>query len=137
MTWAVSQASTIRRLVVEGDLRLFQAGYSSGGFMADSKVSGSIIPGSQQQFFSRNTDMKKWSGGNWNIVLVGNKNAPPSHCGQKGGHPITTIKNTPIIVEKPYIISSDSSYSLMVPKLEKNKLGPTENWENADEIPFS
>jgi hypothetical protein len=25
----------------------------------------------------------------------------------------------------------------MVPKLEKDKYGPTNGWENADEVPFS
>jgi hypothetical protein len=51
MTWAVSQAVPLRRLIVEGDLNLFAstggpAGYASGGYMADIYVSGKIISGS-------------------------------------------------------------------------------------------
>jgi len=36
------------------------AGYASGGFMADSYVTGNIYAGSQQQWFSRNVDMATW-----------------------------------------------------------------------------
>jgi hypothetical protein len=47
MTWAVSQAAPIRRIEVDGDLMLSDKGYASGGYIADSKVSGTIKPGSQ------------------------------------------------------------------------------------------
>jgi hypothetical protein len=68
-------------------------------------------------------------------VLVGNTNAPPSHCGDQGGVPFTTVDKTPVVAEKPYIIKSDVGYSLMVPKLERDKQGPS--YAFADEIPFS
>lgn len=54
MLWAVSQASPLRRIQVNGDLQLFQynygccAGYASGGFMADMYITGKVTPGSQQ-----------------------------------------------------------------------------------------
>jgi hypothetical protein len=54
MIWAVSQASPLRRTVVDGDLNLFDytggasAGYASGGYMADVKVNGKINAGGQQ-----------------------------------------------------------------------------------------
>ena len=54
MIWAVSQASPLRRAIVNGDLNLFHytsgqpaAGYASGGFMADVTVTGAISSGSQ------------------------------------------------------------------------------------------
>lgn len=41
VTWAVSQASPIRRIVVDGDMELHQGGaWSSGGYMADCTVHG-------------------------------------------------------------------------------------------------
>jgi hypothetical protein len=41
MYWAVSQASPLRRIVVDGDLQLFQGDeYSSGGYMSDSYING-------------------------------------------------------------------------------------------------
>jgi hypothetical protein len=51
MTWAVSQAAPLRRTIIDGDLNLFHstggpAGYASGGFMADVKVTGKIDSGS-------------------------------------------------------------------------------------------
>lgn len=53
LTWAVSQASPMRRLYVDGDLWFFQvnppnydAGYASGGFVADTYVSGDMNMGS-------------------------------------------------------------------------------------------
>jgi len=53
-TWAVSQAAPMRRVQVEGDIEVFGydapnpgAGYASGGYMADSYVTGNINAGSQ------------------------------------------------------------------------------------------
>jgi hypothetical protein len=56
-TWATSQASPIRRIEVDGDLELSDKGYSSGGYMADMNVTGRINAGTQQQYFSRNSEM--------------------------------------------------------------------------------
>jgi len=68
----------MRRVHVEGDLNLFAvdypntaAGYASGGYMADSVVTGTINAGSQQQWFTRNSEMASWAFGNWNFVFVG------------------------------------------------------------------
>lgn len=50
MTWAVSQASPARRIVVDGDLNLFVpefGEYSSGGYMSDSFINGEVHTGSQ------------------------------------------------------------------------------------------
>jgi hypothetical protein len=87
MTWAASQAAPLRRVVVEGDLSLFQVidhltGSSSGGYISDSTVTGTIASGSQQQYFLRNTDIEAWKGGVWNMVFVGVENAPSGHCGK-------------------------------------------------------
>lgn len=65
MIWAASQASPLRRILVEGDLDLFQyfppwpmAGYASGGYMADSIVTGVVTSGSQQQYIARNNNLQ-------------------------------------------------------------------------------
>jgi len=50
MTWAVSQASPLRRVVVDGDVNLFTSidgAFSSGGYMSDSFINGEIHSGSQ------------------------------------------------------------------------------------------
>jgi hypothetical protein len=76
--WAVSQATSLRRVHVKGNLHLWDGGWSSGGFMADCKIDGYVNSGSQQQWFSRNADWGEWRGGNWNMVFVGTTNPPPA-----------------------------------------------------------
>jgi len=112
------------------------AGYSSGGFMADCTVKGVVDSGSQQQWMTRNAYIGRWSHGNWNMVFVGCKNAPSSHCGHP--NPYTTVDATPLIAEKPYIMWNQSNhrYYLMVPKLERNKVGVTKDYDNVDQIDF-
>ena len=66
MFWAVSQATSMRRVNIEGgDLSLMDycsnPAYASGGFIADSKA-GKIISGSQQQFIARNSNIGQWDG---------------------------------------------------------------------------
>ena len=34
--------------------------------------------GSQQQFFTRNSELAQWEGGVWNMVFVGTKGVPAS-----------------------------------------------------------
>lgn len=115
MTWAVSQAAPLRKVNVNGLLFLFQlspnyaSGYSSGGFMADCTVTGTlktesaITSGSQQQWITRNSDMSvppdatkpAWSNGVWNQVFVGCIGAPDSHCSNcpNGEVPPCSCKN--------------------------------------------
>jgi len=142
--WAVSQACPLRRVAIRGDLNLYQynsgccAGEASGGYLGDSTVTGSVTSGSQQQWFTRNTRVGDWKGGVWNMVFVGvSGHQLPDHCSNAGGNPWTTIANTPVIAEKPYITISGNKYSLHVPRVEKNKNGPTTNFNNADIIDFS
>jgi len=145
MLWAVSQASPLRRIVVDGNLTLYQynsgccAGYASGGYLADSLVSGSIISGSQQQWFTRNTQMQNWIDGNWNMVFLGSPGAPDSHCSNENGAPYVTSPSTPVIAEKPFIVMSNISgkYSLAVPPVEFNKVGPTRDYSDVSLIDFS
>jgi hypothetical protein len=120
--WGVSQAAPLRRVHVKGNLQLFDKGYASGGFLADSKIDGVVTSGPQQQWFSRNTQWGKWSGGNWNMMFVGVPDAPEEDWPAK---PFTTIKETPLIREKPYIIYGKKGYTVIVPNLKKNTIGPS------------
>lgn len=141
--WAVSQASPLRRVRITGDLALFQynsgccAGYASGGFLSDSVVTGTITSGSQQQWFTRNTQMNSWVGGVWNMVFVGNNGQPATHCGATDGLPYVSIDATPAIAEKPHIRIENGRYFLRVPKLEINKKGPTTDFNNVVEYDFT
>ena len=70
-TWAVSQAAPFRRVHVKGELWLFEGGWTSGGYMADCKIDGRVVSGSQQQCFTRNSEWKEWDGGVWNMEFLG------------------------------------------------------------------
>src|ERR1700727_152519 len=70
MQWAVSQAISLRRMHVRGNLVLHQHnGWASGGWMSDSLVDGNVDSGSQQQWISRNCDWKSWTGASWNMAF--------------------------------------------------------------------
>jgi len=122
--WAVSQAAPLHRVYVKGNLKLFE-GSSSGGFMADCKIDGTVISGSQQQWLTRNSVFKKWDGGVWNMVYVGVSGAPEENWPDK---PVTTIKLTPEVREKPYWIYSGNKFSLKIPALKQNSTGV--DWDN-------
>jgi hypothetical protein len=88
VTWAVSQASPMRKVHIKGNLTLFDLvngdtnPMTSGGFMSDCKIDGILNSGSQQQFIFRNcTFGNKVSGGVWNMVYLNcdfGSNSPPS-----------------------------------------------------------
>ncbi len=55
--WAVAQAAPFRRMDVHGGMTLASpnCGWASGGYIADSRVSGQVGPCSQQQWFTRDS----------------------------------------------------------------------------------
>jgi len=120
--WGVSQASPLRRVNIKGNLQLFDKGYASGGFLADSKIDGTVSSGPQQQWFSRNTRMGKWSGGVWNMMFVGVPEAPAENWPEK---PFTTIRETPAIREKPFLSFDQKGFSVKIPVLKMNTIGPS------------
>jgi hypothetical protein len=116
---AVSQAAPLRRLHVKGELQLFDfdarhnAGWASGGFLADSVVDGKVVPASQQQWLSRNSQWSSWSNGVWNMVFVGCVNAPG---GKSSELPYTVVDRAPVIREKPYLaVDGAGQYVVCVP----------------------
>jgi hypothetical protein len=121
MTFAVSQGTWLRRMHIKGNLNLANTdnqAWSSGGFLADSKVDSTVRSVTQQQWLSRNDVWGNWSGQNWNMVFVGVSN-PPS--GVWPGSKYTVIQKTPYVAEKPYLyIDTNGNYNVMVPSLETN-----------------
>lgn len=125
--WAVSQAAPMRRLHIKGDLHLFdytpqgKYGWASGGFISDSIINGKVVPGSQQQFFSRNNDYQAWEATSWNTVLVGDM---LPHVPSFPDPSYTIVEETPVIREKPYLwVDSSGDYHVFVPNLGKNRRG--------------
>jgi hypothetical protein len=104
---------------VKGHLKLFE-GASSGGFMANCKIDGTVFSGSQQQFLTRNSAFEKWEGALWNMMYMGVTNAPAENWPDK---PVTTVSQTPEVREKPYWTYADGKYVLKVPARKKNTSG--------------
>lgn len=124
MQWAVSQAVPFRRMHVRGDVVLHQQhGWASGGWMSDSLIDGSVDSGSQQQWISRNTEWRSWTGANWNMVFVGVVNPP---AGEWPNPPYTKIARVPIVREKPFLqVDASGNYSVRVPALRTDSSGIT------------
>ncbi len=124
MQWAVSQAIPFRRMHVCGDIVLHQhRGWASGGWMSDSLIDGNVDSGSQQQWISRNSEWKSWTGSNWNIVFVGVKNAPQ---GEWPDPPYTKVEKVPVVREKPFIeVDEKGNWIVRVPSLRKDSVGIT------------
>jgi len=124
MQWAVSQAVSLRRMHVLGELVLHQHyGWASGGWMSDSLVDGNVGSGSQQQWISRNCDWKSWTGANWNMVFVGVVHPPE---GAWPSPPYTRVALTPVVREKPFLqVNSAGEFSVRVPELRHDAVGIT------------
>ncbi len=132
--WAVSQAAPIRRVAINGATTFMDyctAGpqYASGGFLADSIITATIVSGSQQQFFTRNSSIGGWSNGVWNQVFAGVQGAPAQDFPGKNRY--TTLDTNPASREKPYLyIDSAGKYNVFVPKAATNSTGTT--WANGN-----
>jgi hypothetical protein len=124
MQWAVSQAVSLRRMHVRGDLVLHQhRGWASGGWMSDSLVDGNVDSGSQQQWISRNCDWKNWTGSNWNMVFVGVPHPPEGAWPEP---PYTKVAQTPVVREKPFLqVNAAGEFSVRVPELRTDSVGIT------------
>jgi hypothetical protein len=129
--WAVSQAAPMRRVHVNGLTTLMDyctgPSFASGGFIADSRFDGgTIINGSQQQFFTRNSELDGWTNGVWNQVFAGDVGAP-AQCfpGQSScGGPYTTLAATPVSREKPFLyVDAAGNYQVFVPAARGNSVG--------------
>lgn len=121
--WAVSQAAPMRRMHIRGDLVLDDGGWSSGGFLADSRVDGEVRSGSQQQWITRNSALGSWTGANWNMVFVGTTHAPANAFPDP---PYTTVAAAPVIREKPFLmLDRRGEWTVFVPALRANANGAT------------
>ncbi|MFC8533347.1 RICIN domain-containing protein [Streptomyces sp. NPDC057249] len=119
--WAVSQAAPYRRMHVRGNLKLDDGGWSSGGFISDSKIDGQIQSGSQQQFLTKNSRMGSWSGSNWNMVFVGDQGAPAQSFPT-----YTTVASAPVNREKPFLYVDDAgAWKVFVPAAQTNASATT------------
>lgn len=127
--WAVSQAAPMRRTHVRGDLHLSSSGWSSGGFLADSRIDGMVKAGSQQQWFSRGSSWGEWTGVNWNMVFAGCENRPEGAWPEVG---LTWTTDPPVAREKPYLtVDAAGAWFVQVPPLRRSPEAGT-TWANGE-----
>jgi hypothetical protein len=136
--WSASQASPIRRAIVNGNV-VFQDycaanNFASGGFIADSKVSGALDFYGNQQYMVRNSDIGGANGcpqGLWNMVYSGVQGAPsPVFTGQCEQN--TVLSASPVTQEEPFLFTDSSgNYNVFVPATQHNSSGPS--WASGQE----
>ncbi|MFF0597741.1 discoidin domain-containing protein [Streptomyces antibioticus] len=120
--WAVAQAAPFRRIHVKGGLNLAPDGYgwASGGYIADSKIDGTVGPYSQQQWYTRDSSVGGWTNGVWNMTFTGVQGAPATNFDTG---PYTTLDTTPISREKPFLYLDGNEYKVFVPAKRTNARG--------------
>jgi hypothetical protein len=128
--WATSQAAPMRRVHVNGFMTLMDyctaPSFASGGFIADSRLSDTVVNGSQQQYLVRNSSVGTWSNGVWNQVFAGVQGAPAQAFPTP---PYTTLDTNPASREKPFLyIDANGRYKVFVPDARFNTSGTT--WAN-------
>ncbi|MEV5680842.1 coagulation factor 5/8 type domain-containing protein [Streptomyces sp. NPDC052179] len=125
--WAVSQAAPFRRMHVKGGLNLAPDGYgwASGGYIADSRIDGTVSPYSQQQWYTRDSAIGGWGNGVWNMTFSGVEGAPAQSFPQP---PYTTLETTPVSREKPFLYLDGADYKVFVPAKRTGARGTS--WDN-------
>lgn len=135
--WAVSQAVSMRRVDVKGgNLTLMdycsQPSFASGGYIADSRVADyeaqELVNGSQQQWFTRNSEFSIWSNAVWNQVFAGvdftGDSARIPLDAAYPDSPYTVLDKTPVSREKPFIfVDAKGRYKVRVPSAQTNSKG--------------
>jgi hypothetical protein len=126
--WAVSQAAPMRRVHVNGNATLMDyctgPSFASGGFIADSEFDGTLTNGSQQQWVTRNSQVKSWSNGVWNQVFSGVVGAP-TQCFPCGNQ-YTNLATSPVTREAPYLYEDSANhFNVFVPAVQHNSAGTT------------
>ena len=126
LQWGVSQGAAFRRMYVNGGMQLTNTncGEASGGFTADSQVTGNVGSCSQQQWYTRNSSIGSWSGNLWNMVFSGVSGAPAQSSPFGASTSYTVLPTTPVVREKPFLyMDSNGNYWVFSPSLRTNSSG--------------
>jgi hypothetical protein len=136
--WAASQAAPIRRVIINGSV-VFQDycannNFASGGFIADSQISGDLNFFGNQQYLVRNSSIGGQNGcpnGLWNMVYSGVQGAPaPVFTGQCQQN--TVLPASPVTEEEPFLYDAgNGDYQVFVPAVQTNSAGPS--WAGGSE----
>src|SRR5580658_2533248 len=125
--WGVSQGADFRRMDINDAVELTNTscGEASGGFIADSVITGDIESCSQQQWYTRNSNFAGWTGNLWNMTFSGDNGAPAAAWGG-GGNNYCVLASTPVVREKPFLyVDSSGNFWVFSPTLRTNSVGPS------------
>lgn len=143
MRWATSQASSLRRVDIQGDLDLNGAYGATlfGAEIADSRITGTVNSGGdhgpgQAQYYTRDSQIGGWTGGSANLVFSGVEGAPDTDFGTRG---ITTLATTPASRPAPFLSLSGDAYEVVVPNARIDHSGVSWATDNgvATHLPLS
>jgi hypothetical protein len=136
--WAASQAAPIRRAIINGSV-VFQDycannNFASGGFIADSQVSGDLNFFGNQQYMVRNSSIggvNACPNGLWNMVYSGVVGAPgPVFTGQCQQN--TVLPTSKVTEEEPFLYQDASGKNeVFVPAVQTNSSGTS--WSSGTE----
>ena len=125
--FCVSQATSMRRMNIHGDLLLTTGGWGSGGFISDSHISGTIKADDaaginrQQQWFTRNSSFGNFTGGQMNMVFVGTEGTLPSLLPAAR---VTEVEKTGFLREKPFVVfDKTKGYGVFLPNARTEAIG--------------
>jgi len=140
--WAVSQAAPIRRAIINGNV-VFQDycgaadDYASGGFIADSEITGDLDFYGNQQYMVRNSSIGGSNGcgadngGLWNMVYSGVEGAPTAAFGGQCDQN-TVLAASPVTAEEPFLYTDTSgAFKVFVPAAQTSTSGPS--WASGSE----
>ena len=133
--WGASQAAPIRRAIINGNLVVqdycASKNYASGGFIADSEISGDFDSYGNQQYLVRNSEIggangcAPDNGGLWNNVYAGVTGAPAAAFGGQCDQN-TVLASSPVTEESPFLYtSSGGADEVFVPAVQHNTSGPS------------
>jgi hypothetical protein len=137
--WSASQAAPIRRVIINGNLvtqdYCAADNYASGGFIADSQITGDLDFYGNQQYMVRNSDIggavNGCPNGLWNMVFSGVNGAPaPAFSGQCQQN--TVLPTSPVTEEAPFLYQNASGKNeVFVPAVQTNSSGTS--WSSGSE----
>jgi hypothetical protein len=134
LQWGVSQGAAFRRMQINGGVELADTtcGETSGGFIADSVITGLLNACSQQQWYTRNSSLGSFAGYVWNLVFSGVSGAPPQSnpfSNDVENVQDTVLATTPVVREKPFLyMDGGGNYWVFSPSLRTNSSGT--DWSN-------
>jgi hypothetical protein len=128
----------VRRVIINGSVVLqdycANSNFASGGFIADSKVSGDLSFLGNQQYMVRNSSIGGAAGcpnGLWNMVYSGVQGAPaPVFTGQCQQN--TVLSSSPVTEEEPFLYTdAGGNFNVFVPSVQTNSSGTS--WASGSE----